>query len=270
MASGAPSVGRRLFDSGWRQGSLLEAPPRITVCKLSGQAWQPETLPTDGVLVVATQTCDLVRDSIREPNVELIRAFWTNDKSKVSEASKNSNRLFLLRTEDRDGVKWGLVADATARMFVDKSSLAAMSPLPGCVATRERDFQRWLARRYDRPAVPEPLDRAVHQPVVKALREERRKGSRIAALLDGVADVRYVVDSQGPPFEIALFLVPEDGTLHAPITAAEAEEVQTWFLSTIGRTGDARVVRWEMWPLEVVSVVDYFESTPLSLYEFST
>ncbi len=270
MSPDEASVGRQLYDLGWRQGSLLAAPPNRSVNKRAGAIWETETSATDGSLVLATQTCDMVRDAAKEPTLEFLRAFWTDDKSKMSEAKKNSNRVFLLRTEERAGVKWGLIADATVRMFVDKASLLAERPQAGCLPKRERGFQRWLARRYDRPAVPDALDKAVHQPVVKGLREERRRGSRISALLDRVAEVLYTVEDDGPPFGVAIFFVPEDGTLHAPITDAEAEEVSAWFMGTIGSGGDARVVNWELWPLDQVSVADYFAATPLSLYEFST
>jgi hypothetical protein len=270
MRSGAASIGRQLLDTGWRQGSLLAAPPNSTVNKRAGGTWQTETFSTDGSLVLASQTCDMVRDAAKEPTVEFLRAYWTDERSKISEAKKNSNRLFLLRTDERAGVMWGLVADATTRMFVEKASLLGERPQAGCLPDRERNFQRWLARRYDRPAVPDALDRAVHQPVVNGLRDERRQASRIASLLDGVAEVLYVVEDDGPPFEVAISFVPEDGTLHAPITEAEAEEVSAWFMSTIGQTGEARVVRWEVWQLDEVSVADYFASTPLSLYEFSS
>jgi hypothetical protein len=255
---------------GWRQGSLLEAPPNNTVNKRSSGTWQTETSTSDGSLVLATQTCDIVRDAAKEPAVEFLRAYWTDEKSKLSEARKNSNRLFLLRTEERAGVTWGLVADATTRMFVEKVSLLGERPQAGCHPDRERGFQRWLARRYDRPAVPDTLDRAVHQPVVNGLRDERRRASRVSSLLEGVAEVRYVVEHDGPPFEVAIFFVPEDGTAHAAITDAEAEEVSAWFMTTIRQTGEARVVNWEVWPLDEVSVADYFASTPLSLYEFSS
>jgi hypothetical protein len=270
MPPDAANLGRQLLEMGWRQGTLLAAPPNSTVNKRAGGAWQTETSTTDGSLVLATQTCDVVRDAAKEPTVEFLRAYWTDEKSKISEDKKNSNRLFLLRIEERAGVTWGLVADATTRMFVGKASLLGESPQAGCLPERERGFQRWLARRYDRPAVPDALDKAVHQPVVNGLREERRRSSRVSSLLDGVAEVRYVVEHDGPPFEVAIFFVPEDGTLHAPITGADAEEVSAWFMSAIGSTGEARVVKWEVWPLDEVSVADYFAATPLSLYEFSS
>lgn len=95
-------------------------------------------------------------------------------------------------------------------------------------------------------------------------------GSRIWTLLEGVAEVRYSLDNDaGPPYEIAIFFVPEDGTECAPVTDADAEELNAWFVSTIARSGDASVARWDIWPLQDVSVADYFASTPLSLDEFS-
>lgn len=276
MTSGAASLGEQLLGKGWRQGMVLEAPPATTLNKLrpgAPAAWETETVAHGGALVLATQTCDLVRDKAREPSVEFLRAFWTADKHVIAEARKNSVRHFLLRTEQRDGVLHGLVADASARMFVDKESLIQAAAAPGCDGPAvERRFQSWLARRYDRPAIANELVKAIHKPVVDGLRAERKTESRAWTLLEGIAEVRYALEEPGgPPYLVAVFFVPEDGTKHAPITAADAEELGAWFISTIGlgQGGDARVVRWDLWPLDEVSVADYLATTPLALDEFS-
>lgn len=274
MTPGAASLGEQLLGKGWRQGMVLEAPAATTSNKLRAKApaaWETETVARDGALVLATQACDLVRDKAREPSVELLRAFWTADKQIVAEARKNSVRHFLLRAEQRDGVLHGLVADASARMFVDKESLLQAEAAPGCDGPAvERRFQSWLARRYDRPAIASEIVRAIHKPAVDGLRAERKTASRAWTLLEGVAEVRYVLEEAGgPPYLVAVFFVPEDGTKHPPITAADAEELGAWFISTIAQGGDARVVRWELWPLDEVSVADYLATTPLPLDEFS-
>lgn len=273
MTSGAASLGEQLLGKGWRQGMVLEAPAVTTLNKLRPGApaqWETETVARDGTLVLATQTCDLVRDKAREPSVEFLRAFWTSEKQVIAEARKNSVRHFLLRTEQRDGVLHGLVADASARMFVDKQSLVQGTAAPGCDGPAvERRFQSWLARRYDRPAIANEVVKAVHKPVVDGLRAERKTASRAWTLLEGVAEVRYALELGGPPYLVAVFFVPEDGTKHAPIAAADAEELGAWFISTIGQGGDARVVQWDLWPLDEVSATDYLETTPLALDEFS-
>jgi hypothetical protein len=274
MTSGAASLGEQLLGKGWRQGVLLEAPAATTLNRLRPgalAAWETETVPRDGALVLATQTCDLVRDKAREPSVEFLRAFWTADKQTIAEARKNSVRHFLLRTEQRDGVFHGLVADASARMFVDKESLLLVEAAPGCDGPAvQRRFQSWLARRYDRPAIATELVRAIHKPVVEGLRAERKTASRAWTLLEGVAEARYALEEAGgPPYLVAVYFVPEDGTKHPPISAADAEELGAWFISTIGQRGEARVVRWDLWPLDEVSVADYLATTPLALDEFS-
>jgi hypothetical protein len=253
---------------------LLEVPAATTLNKLRASSpggWETETVARDGALVLATQTCDLVRDKDREPSVEFLRAFWIADKQIIAEAKKNSVRHFLLRTAQRDGVVHGLVADASARMFVDKESLLQVEAAPGCDGPAvERRFQSWLARRYDRPAIATELVKAIHKPVVAGLRAERKTASRAWTLLEGVAEVRYALEEPGgPPYLVAVFFVPEDGTKHPPITAADAEELGAWFISTISGSGEARVVRWDIWPLNEVSVADYLATTPLGLDEFS-
>lgn len=274
MTSGAASLGEQLLGNGWRQGRLLEVPAATTLNKLrlgAPATWECETVTRDGALVLATQTCDLVRDKAREPSVEFLRAFWTSDKQIIAEARKNSVRHFLLRTEQRAGVLHGLVADASARMFADKESLLRVEAAPGCDgAAVERRFQSWLARRYDRPAIATELVKAIHKPVVDGLRTERKAASRAWELLEGVAEVRYALEEPGgPPYLVAVFFVPEDGTKHPPVTAADAEELGAWFISIIAQSGDARVVRWDIWPLNEVSVADYLATTPVALDEFS-
>src|ERR1022692_4244419 len=56
--------------------------------------WQIEhkTLEDNDLLVVISQTCDIRRLSSKEPYVETIRAFWTEDKCLINEAKTNSVR----------------------------------------------------------------------------------------------------------------------------------------------------------------------------------
>jgi len=143
-------VGVLLIQRGWRQGSLLEAPSaskswlalsdhqEITQeeqgssdTTASPSIWilRQALLNTEDVLIVASQTCDIQRSSEQEPYIEVIRGYWTSDRSIMHEAGKNSSRLFLMqRRPDNDGKEEALIADATVRIQIEKAALLVLTP----------------------------------------------------------------------------------------------------------------------------------------------
>src|SRR4051812_20523334 len=169
-------VGKRLLVQGVRQGYLLPASgtrhawARLPTGAGSREPWEIATREghPEEWWVVASQDCDIA--SPAEPQVELVRAYWTTDKSDIRNAGLNSARRFLLlRRPSKTGGEEGLIADATVRTFVEKEALVEDSPLaeaPRADAATVARFRSWLARRYDRPAIPDPIVRAVHKPLV--------------------------------------------------------------------------------------------------------
>src|SRR6266851_3382444 len=95
-------LGDELIAQGWDQGSLLSgrsARHFWLARSTNGQAsagtdtpgsvdWniREELLDDNDYLIVASQLCDIARDTAREPLVEVLRASWTNDKQILNEA----------------------------------------------------------------------------------------------------------------------------------------------------------------------------------------
>ncbi len=268
------TLGEQLLAKGWRQGRLLSATPAMIHYEYtpgSPPAWTETRRDFTGGLVLATQTCDLKRLATEEPTVEFVRAFWTKKDRIITAAKRNSVRQFLLRTRASGTETEGLVAEATTRVFVDKKSLLQFTPEQGCSdANNERQFQRWLARRYDRPALPDALVAAVQKPIVDALRAEPET-SRIWTLLRGVSEVRYDANDDGPPYSVSLILIreEEDGSGEEPISEPDAEDVAAWFTARIAAAGEAKVTRWDVTDLESISVAEYAATVPLPLDEYS-
>src|SRR5450759_2582081 len=184
-------VGATLIQRGWRQGSLLEtASAPKSWLTLSHQVEIPredqdssinptppgtwilrhEMLNSNDVLIAVSQTCDIQKSSMQEPYIEVIRGFWTSDRSIMHQAGKNSSRLFLMQSRTHSSEsKDGLVADATVHIQIEKAALLALTPQYGF---KENDkvtsakFSNWLAMRYNRPALPDAIVDAIQKPVV--------------------------------------------------------------------------------------------------------
>jgi len=187
-------VGVVLIQRGWRQGSLLEAisAPKSWLA-FNGQqntdqektespdkttfqgSWvlNQEALDANDVLIIASQTCDIKRSLLQEPYIEVIRGYWSSDRSVIHQAGKNSSRLFLMQRRSRNNTKEeALIADAIVRIQIEKAALLLLMPKS---SFKENDkvtphkFSEWLARRYNRPALPDAIVNAIQKPIVKGI-----------------------------------------------------------------------------------------------------
>lgn len=267
-----PRVGEQLVAAGWRQGSLLPAnAPVLFVEGFLGPPvrWEERRRDLEGMLVLASQTCDVKRHPSEEPIVEFLRAFWTANQRIVVPAGKNSVRHFLLREREQNGERQGLIAEAARRVFVEKRSLLLFNPEPGVEPARERHFRRWLARRYDRPAIADAIVSAIQKPVVEALRAAPVE-ARIWALLRGVREVLFDTAERAAPFKVNLLFVRDDALVDSqPLTEADAEELAAWFSEAIRAAGEAELDDWDAATSDQISIRDYLTFTPLPLDEYS-
>jgi hypothetical protein len=232
--------------------------------------WVERHKNVDGALGLATQTCDLKKHLSEEPTVECLRAFWTAKPVILIPAGRNSVRHFLLRERVVGADRQGLIAEAASKVLVDKRSLLLFAPEAGCDSPeRESRFRRWLGRRYDRPAIPDALVRAIQKPIVEALRSSS-EDARVWALLRGVREVLFEANGSGPPFRAQFLFIREDGlTGVTPISDADAEELAGWLSGVLSRGGEAELDGWEPTDTDHLSVRDYLTFTPLPLDEYS-
>jgi len=279
-------LGEALIQQGWDQGSLLTARPAqqswlarrpvssddTTEASGSGpELWEThqQVLAPGEHLVVSSQACDIARDPTKEPFVELLRASWTDDKQLINEAGRNSIRRFLLRRRTGDdGVPEGLIADATSRIYVEKSSLLGLTPEPGLDPSDQfvaHKFRRWLADRYNRPAVPDNLVAGVQKHVVEAVRKLKATDD-LTELLTGVDQILFFADVAQEPYEVELILMRnERQDVSLELDEEGAARIAGWLSEVIREGAMAKVVHWEILDSRTISLYDYVTAYPLPL-----
>lgn len=218
-------AGQRLYAAGWRQGSLFNAPGVLFGCNEVDDpggtltvTLRKRPLRTKEKLVLITQDCDIVASTDVEPNVEALMCALETKQDYVARIDRNSPRMFLINPAT------GLVANARYRLQASKKMLTTLTPEPWPSSPRRFDrFVRWLARRYDRPAVPDPIVEAFQHPVEEVLSRidqgQREVGANFSS---AVEEVRVNVPaSADPPFDLHLVLIvrPEG------LTESEADAI---------------------------------------------
>ncbi len=284
------NVGEELLRLGWRQGSILKAvsaqkswlvlnipkgiPPDQTSNAISSNVWslQQEKLDPNDFLVIASQTCDIQRSPRLEPYIEALRAYWTSERNIIHEAGKNSIRRFLIqRRTDSDGKVEGLIADATIRIQIAKDSLVRLTPLANFEENdriTSRRFRKWLAGRYDRPAIPDDLVLAIQKPIIKAIGKLHPKDEK-NDILDGICEILFFPQNKSMPFLIdMLFIRHESG--HAPRVSDEnAAKLAGWISDVLKKGGNAELAHWEILSLKQISVYDYAHAYELPTDQYS-
>jgi hypothetical protein len=127
-------------------------------------------------------------------------------------------------------------------------------------------FVRWLARRYDRPAIPDEMVKVFQEPVQKALEALDRDSPAVgAAFSRAIHEVRVnLPDHEDPPFDVQLvFLIKREG-----LTAEEVDSLFTAF-DAIQAALDPTLVTLDPNPrivtTEEISMAEYFATRPLFL-----
>lgn len=216
-------LGAALVDRGWVQGAWF-APPSAAVYvnqfgDASGASPPPgaRALKARERLIVVTQTCDIV--SPDEPYVEALVCQRERSRDYLARLDRNSARQFVI---DPAG---GWVARAAYRVLIDKARLAELTPEPWPGAPERLDrFVRWLARRYDRPALPDVLVDVFQRRVEAALRQfDDDQPAVSAAFSAAVHEMRVNLPAhETPPFDLQfILLVRRDG-----LTELEADAIQ--------------------------------------------
>lgn len=276
------SIGSQLEDAGWEQGVLL--PPLATsvvylpanpvtpgarAAAKRGEApsfQAPGLTPhhvassisrADDRLVVISQTCDIIREPNVEPTVMAMRAFFTGNARILGPAATNSARNFLL-----DPAR-GLVVDATLVSMIEKPFLATLAPEPGAPdPDTQGRFSRWLAHRFDRPALPDRVVEAVVAPILENLRVMSEAEDPELRALDPVHEVRVARITGDLPFDVRLlFLIPETGLPDGGTSLARLiGRMREWF-----DPAAARLVAAQPLSYYSVSVGDYHSTDRIYL-----
>jgi hypothetical protein len=208
--------GDALLAADWWQGTLFHA---STLCF----SWHDLSLDKAGnqritkderqvkaseKLVLISQDCDIKAPVDKEPFVEALVCKRYNQKF-VERVSKTSARWFVINPAI------GLVAEAKYRITLAKPVLSQFSPEPWPSSPHRLDrFIQWLARRYDRPAIPDAVVDAFQKPFEKCIADLRLEMPKIFEVFNRiVSDIRISLPpNEIPPFELHLvLLIGHDG-----------------------------------------------------------
>ncbi|HTV72112.1 MAG TPA: hypothetical protein VME66_00170 [Candidatus Acidoferrales bacterium] len=278
-------IGRSLYEAGWVQGKLFSPlaasvvfAPGDPISKLArsaaARAQADHTLlhpVTHGVaygiptsterLVVVSQACDIAKPPSVEPNVLAMPVFKTENVRILGPAARNSSRYFLL-----DAGR-GYVVDAISIIVIEKPLLMTLTPEVGAQTSDEQKrFARWLARRFNRPAIADDIVVAIVKPILENLRSCQAQGALDMDLVDRISEVRLLVANDRLPFTFDLLFMVEENDIQtmelalAPLLG----EMRGWF------TPELAVLRaWYARSYADVSVADYFAAEQLYLDEYS-
>jgi hypothetical protein len=232
-----------------------------------------EELNADDVLIVTSQTCDIQRSSKDEPYVEVIRGYWTSDRSIMHQAGKNSSRLFLMqRSLSRDSKEEALIADATVRIQIEKGSLLALTPRASFKENDQitpRKFGEWLARRYNRPALPDAIVNAVQKPIVKAI-DKLPTAHGLHSILDGIDEILFILHNNSIPFQIDMIFIRDERNIARYVDDEDAALLGGWIANILQKGTEAELLHWEILSRKEISVYDYSNAYELPLDYFSS
>ena len=270
-----PTLGETLYAAGWRQGVLFTLPSAsfarlAPITDANADATPRKTTMTERPvkpkerLILVTQDCDLVASDNEEPYVEaLICAVEKPDRAALLD--RNSARYFLVDPAT------SLVARARYRISLEKRALqnVEFSLWPGSPERHER-FVRWLARRYDRPAIPDALYDTLQRPIDAALSAIDSATPQVgAAFSRAVHEIRInMPESETPPFDLQMiFLITLDG-----VTNEEADALfAVW--DAIQKQIDPYMVTLDpdlrILTAEDISLAEYLATRPLFLEYFT-
>lgn len=286
-------VGVELIRRGWCQGSLLSATSAqkswlvlnaleedlhqdttSTSVSTSSGLWtlQQEMLDQHDFLIIISQPCDIQRPLKQEPYVEAIRAYWTSERSIMHEAGKNSVRRFLIQRRIPDnGKEEALIADATSHLQIEKAALLKLTPL---ASFRENDkvtprrFRQWLARRYDRPALPDALVEAVQKPIVKAI-DKLKETDDYHRILDGMSQIRFLPRNNDIPYQVDMLFMRDERPDAPTVSEEDAAKLAGWISDVLKKGGSANLADWEILSTEEISVRAYTNTFELPLDYYS-
>lgn len=208
-------TGRILHGIGWRQGSTFRlegATVYANDVSLDSNAPKhnvhTKPVASKHLLVVVSQECDIVAKDYEEPYIEALVCRKAKER-RIAQIQNRTARYFALPEASLEIV-------APYRVLVKKTALLNITPeqWPGTGESLEL-FVRWLAARFDRPAVPDELVDLFDRPIrdlFSAMATEEE--GALKAFNTSVREIRVTPPlTDKPPFEIyiTLLLASEDG-----------------------------------------------------------
>lgn len=283
------NIGKELIQRGWSQGCLVkvssafrmylslekstlgEIDPINTDPSVVQWSIQQEALDGQDCFIIISHSCDIQKSPKHEPYIEAMQAFSTNDRGMIHEASRNSVRYFLLRRYRSDrGQEEALIADATIRPSLEKASLLYLAPLTGIQTDKVilHLFRRWLARRYDRPALDDDLVNAVQKPIIKAI-GKLRPTHPLQDTLDGISEVLFLLQNDTLPYQIVLLFMRTEHPDIPQVSIEQAADLAGWIDDILKRERGATLSNWGLFGTDEIRLKDYTNAFKLPLDQYS-
>jgi hypothetical protein len=200
----------------WRQGVLFSAPQVSVVWNALSDENPPNIItksrkPRSGEkFVIISQTCDIKAKKEDEPYVEALLCTKEKKTSYLARIDRNSARKFVI------GPDVNLIAEAKYRVLLDKDVLSVLTP-EAWYGTTERfgRFVRWLARRFDRPALPDVMVETFQVPIENILKQIDDNYPSIGiAFSQAVYEMRVnVPEHEDPPYHLNLLMMGKQDSL---------------------------------------------------------
>jgi hypothetical protein len=268
----SPLSGESLLDRGWQQGALFSAPSACFTWNdlaYSGAdapmtQQHRKTRPGEKFIVI-TQDCDISALEQQEPYVEALLCKIYKNREFLSKIGRNSARWFVINFDI------GIVAESKYRVQFAKQVLSTLTPEPWPSSPKKLEqFIRWLARRYDRPAIPDAMVEVFQKPIERMfdLFAEEYPDAMVA-FSKAVHEIRVTLPTnEYPPFDLQLMLlISSDG----PNTEqADAIDIVT---KAVRANLDSKEVHLHpevrVLTEERISMAEYYATRPLFL-EYQT
>lgn len=207
----------RLACMGFRQGSLVEAPPFIYVATPAHGIWSLTRASGDDTLaedlfeleerppygLITTETCDVSEEAANHPRQPWISVAPVYDLEgrleNAQEANLRANRVNYLRLLSPPALPAGFwVADLRIEVPLEKSWLVGRTAIESLVADNEYEaLAHALAGRRERPVYSNDVHIALTRPLrrwVEGMRPARR-----SVMLDSLLEVR--ISFAGSPLD---------------------------------------------------------------------
>jgi len=260
-------IGKRLYNAGWRQGSILRHPSlKFARNKLTGGndvvlKHRSVKVNNGECLVLISQNCDIVADKDREPYVEALVCTKEDPARCEGLIELNSSRYFVVDHDDC------LIARAIQRVHIEKAVLEQSAPESWPSSDEHREsFIRWLARRYIRPDHPDAFVYAFQNPVRDLFKSLRDTDTHLVAAFSRlVHEIRITKPStDGPPFDVHVVLIlRESGSTQEEADAIDS--VQSAIYAEVASDPRIQSLQFDASTLDEISAAYYLATDPINL-----
>lgn len=171
-------IGEQLEKLGWRQGSIIRRSDIPDLLNFIGK--EPES---ELILIIASQSCDIANNNIElDPCVDISIARRVAKHNGNLTFNKNPRQLhseLKVFTEDENVLSREYIEiKAAERVSLPKEHLATIEPDTSMLLENEHlnHYVKWLASRYDRPALPTEFNQRVSEADPKGKLRKNAKG----------------------------------------------------------------------------------------------